>query len=181
MQARHQYCDCQCIEGKCDIWCKSTWIPWKKICGLSVPPTESARAITPLSYLWTCAPLVDLMSLDAFDRLWMYISKHSTLWECIKCFSYRRTGLDLPLLKTHHTQFLPESATGAWAKPALGVSGRPNFWFHMRSTHARKRVKRVRVVNFQVKHLLISPENEHICWGSKTAAMKALTVQTDQD
>jgi hypothetical protein len=41
----------------------------KTLCGLSVPPTESTLAIMPLSYLWTCAPLVDLMSLDAFGRL----------------------------------------------------------------------------------------------------------------
>jgi hypothetical protein len=62
-------------EKKCSVIPDSNQLEYlKKICGLSVPPTESPWEITPLSYLWTCAPLVDLMSLDAFGRLSMYIT-----------------------------------------------------------------------------------------------------------
>jgi hypothetical protein len=58
---RHDASTVNVIETQCSVIPGSTQLKYfKKLCGLSVPPTESARAITPLSYLWTCASLVDL-------------------------------------------------------------------------------------------------------------------------
>jgi hypothetical protein len=58
---RHDASTVKVKEKQCSVIPASNQLEYlEKLCGLSVPPTESARAITPLSYLWTCAALVDL-------------------------------------------------------------------------------------------------------------------------